>query len=305
MRMIRVGNQIEVWAPAKLNLFLEVREKRADGFHEIETLMTPVSLYDTLRFNEASDSDSLDVRLSPTLQREGTDCPESADNLVLRAIDLLRRHSGIDQYARVELTKRIPSQAGLGGGSSDAAAAMLAANSAWGLDLSCDELASLSAELGSDIPFFFTGGPAVCRGRGEIVTAERLRKFHAVVVKPAAGLSTKDVFQRVDLSTNRKPVEDLLKSVDHLADFATGMFNRLEFAAELLSPWIERLRTIFHGLGLWGHQLSGSGSSYFGICRSARHARCVAQKLRGCNLGAVFAVRTDLSSIGHLATAQS
>ena len=300
--MIRVGNQIEVWAPAKLNLFLEVVRRRSDGFHEIETLMVPVSLFDTLRF-QTCESDELQVRKSGLYRGEGISVPTGSDNLVCRAVDLLRNELGVDQCASIQLVKRIPSEAGLGGGSSDAAAAMIAANSAWQLGKSMPELAQLSSQLGSDIPFFFGGTPSVCTGRGEIVRPLDVPHFHAVIVKPDVGLATRDVYQRVDLESERRSVSDLMKLQGSLSGFASRLFNRLESAAESISPWIEKLRTIFSRLGLVGHQLSGSGSSYFGICRSSRHARRVAQLLRALKIGMVYTVRRDTARSYHLATA--
>src|SRR5271166_3733614 len=170
MQIHRDAVGIVVQTPAKLNLFFEVLGKRSDGYHEIETLMCPISWYDTLCFRESS-SEDLELECQRGSAASGRigfeEVPRDGRNLVLRAVDLVRRRTGTKQGARLRLIKRIPTAAGLGGGSSDAAAALVAASLGWKLGLSLPELASLAAELGSDVPFFLNRGPAVCRGRGE------------------------------------------------------------------------------------------------------------------------------------------
>src|SRR5205823_12677755 len=138
---------VTVWAPAKVNLFLEVVGKRADGFHELRTLMVTVSLYDTLTFALAP---SGPIRLTCPGEQLAT----GPENLIVRAADHLRRHTGHDDGADVVLTKRIPLAAGLAGGSTDAAATLVGLNRLWGLGLGRDELATMAADLGSDVAFF-------------------------------------------------------------------------------------------------------------------------------------------------------
>ena len=175
MRIHRSAVDLVIQAPAKLNLFFEVLAKRTDGYHEIETLMCPIDLFDTLHFQEDPNG-QLELRCRRVFGAGGPrgrglhEVPDGPENLVLRAVDLVRRRAGVRRGARLLLVKRIPAAAGLGGGSSDAAAALVAANVGWQLGRSRDELAHWAAELGSDVPFFLVGGPAVCRGRGERVT---------------------------------------------------------------------------------------------------------------------------------------
>ena len=167
MHVHRSASGIEVLAPAKLNLFLEVLAKRSDGFHEIETLMVPIGWYDI-----ALISRPIRRRISLACEQvtQSSDpVPTGDDNLVVRAVKLLRDRSGTSQGARLRLVKRIPAASGLAGGSSDAAAALVAANLGWQLNWPREQLASLAAELGSDVPFFLGRGPAICRGRGEIM----------------------------------------------------------------------------------------------------------------------------------------
>lgn len=284
---------LEVLAPAKLNLFLEVLGKRSDGFHEIETLMYPIALFDTLAFR---DEPSGEIRLTceQAAGQASDPLPEGGDNLVVRAVELLRRKSGATRGVSLRLVKRIPLAAGLAGGSSDAAAALLAANRVWQLGLNRSELASVAAELGSDIPFFLYGGPAICRGRGEIIEpVSGLGCLHFVVARPPAGLSTADVYRGCRASGQPRQVAGMVDSLRQgmLSSAASCMHNALQAAAESLSPWIARLSGEFGRLDFLGHRMSGSGTSYFGLCRHARQARRLAAILRARGVGRVYAVR--------------
>ena len=288
-----------VQAPAKLNLFFEVLGKRDDGYHEIETLVYPINLYDTLYFKEDSSGRiKLECqRVSGTREPMGSglgEVPPGTDNLAFRGAQLLRERTTLRRGAVVRLVKRIPSAAGLGGGSSDAAAALAAANAAWGLGWSSDRLGRLGAELGSDVPFFFARGPAVCRGRGEKVEpAAGLGMLHFVVVRPPAGLSTADVYRACRPAERPRPSAPLLEALVRGDLPAAGrlLFNRLESAAEKLSPWIDRVRRELASLDCLGQRMSGSGTCYFGLCRHARHARRAARRLRARGIGIAFAVR--------------
>lgn len=295
--------ELVIAAPAKLNLFLEVLAKRNDGFHEIETLMCPVNLYDTLYFRDEPRGPvtlrcelSIDQRATTTA---GEPLPVDAENLAFRAIQELRQESGCHRGAALRLIKRIPIAAGLAGGSSDAASALIAANVGWGLGYSRSRLAEIAARLGSDVPFFLTGGMAVCRGRGERITP--IRQFfplHFVVVRPPAGLSTATVYQSCRAAPQATDIHPLLEALEtgNLSEIGRRLHNRLQPAARELSPWIARLETEFARADVVGHLMSGSGSGYFGLCRSARHARRVAGRLRNREIGRVFAVRTCWSA---------
>lgn len=299
MHLHRSPLGVIVQAPAKLNLYFEVLGKRADGYHEIETLVTPIDLYDTLYFQE-TDGDQVEFachRVSAAWAAEGSrleDVPDGPANLVVRAVELLRERAGVRKGARVRLIKRIPSAAGLGGGSSDAAAALAAANAGWGLGLSRAELERLGAELGSDVPLFFAPGPAFCRGRGELVeTLPGFGMLDFVVVRPPAGLSTAAVYKVCRPAAKTRSVKPLLEALycGNLAEAGRRMFNRLESAAETLSSWIEKLRLELRQADCLGAQLSGSGTCYFGLCRHARHARRVARRLQAKGIGIAWAVR--------------
>ena len=154
------GPVLTIETPAKVNLTLEVLGKRSDGYHEIVSIMQTVSLFDSLTF-------STDEELQIV-----TDVPEldARDNLVYRAARLLKERTGVSKGARIRLCKDIPVAAGLGGGSSDAAATLLGLEKLWGLHLAKEDLAALAAQLGSDVPFFLSGGTALAEGRGERIS---------------------------------------------------------------------------------------------------------------------------------------
>ncbi len=299
---------VEVLAPAKVNLFLEVLARRSDGFHEIETLMVPISLWDTLTFRKESNghltlkcqwAGGLEKPASPNAAYSSValweKLPEGNDNVAIRAVDLLRKRAGISAGATLQLVKRIPSAAGLGGGSSDAAAALIAANLGWKLGWPVDRLSQLAAEIGSDVPFFLGCGPALCQGRGEQVRA--MAGFYSldlVVVCPPEGLSTAAVYracQPAERPRRADPLVIALASGDRRS-LPTLIYNRLTPAAEQLSPWIGHLRSEFANLGCVAAQMSGSGTSYFGIFRHARHARRAAACLRGRGFDRAYAVRS-------------
>jgi 4-diphosphocytidyl-2-C-methyl-D-erythritol kinase len=293
-------------APAKLNLFLEVLGTRRDGFHDLETLMVPLRLADQVTFaptpapNDGSAGQiRLDVRTTwPVRSPPQAEVPTGSDNLVVKALDLLRERSGCPLGARVELVKRVPMAAGLGGGSSDAAAALRLANQGWRINWNNDRLTELATELGSDIPFFMSRGAAICRGRGEQV--ERLppvTALHFVILKPPDSLSAGDVYSKHDaLASSASDHQRKQLVTDRHSrgwrNLGTWMHNRLQAAASAISPSVEKLRQVFDEFDFVAHQLTGSGSAYFGVCRHAQHARRLANILRTRQLGLVYATRS-------------
>jgi len=287
----------EIRAPAKVNLFFEVLARRADGFHEIETLMLPIRLFDKLSFvSRPGDRIDLSWRWAAGKQAGQSDqIPDGDGNLVVRAVRLLRARAGVKVGASIRMVKWIPAAAGLGGGSSDAAAALTLANRGWRLGWSRIRLAQLAAELGSDIPFFFGHGAAICAGRGEkIRPVEGVPPLHLVVVKPPGGLSTARVYAACRPATQPRPIAPLLRALRRgdLAQAGQLLHNQLGGVAARLSPWIGRVASEFEGLGCLGHQMTGSGTAYFGLCRTVRHARRAAGVLRSRRVGRVFQVGT-------------
>ncbi|MEM8678201.1 MAG: 4-(cytidine 5'-diphospho)-2-C-methyl-D-erythritol kinase [Planctomycetota bacterium] len=260
---------LEIHAPAKLNLFLEVLGKTDDGFHRLETVMCRISLYDTIWFQHLPDTTQLHLEVVPALD----DIPTDERNLLVRAMRLLQQAHGMTTGARLRLFKRIPSQAGLGGGSADAAAALLLANHAWDLGLTREGLLSHAANLGSDVSFFLGDSPSVCRGRGEqLQRYEGAIPRHWVVVKPSWGLETAAVYRQLKLGGD--PPRDLPASLS-----AEQCFNRLQPPALELRPELKQTQRRLREVGLipW---MSGSGSAFFAACRGSGQALRAANALR-------------------------
>ncbi|HHM12490.1 MAG TPA: 4-(cytidine 5'-diphospho)-2-C-methyl-D-erythritol kinase [Planctomycetaceae bacterium] len=294
MRIWRVGKAVVAAAPAKINLFLEILARRDDGFHELETVMVAVNLYDTIELTATDDGElHLECRVPPARQARGlqdgssrlwADLPSGGENLAVRALRLLQQASSTRQGASLRLTKRIPLQAGLGGGSSDAAAALLAANQLWNLHWTRERLLPLAAELGSDVPFFLTGGAAVCRGRGERVEPiAGVASMPLVIAHPGTGLSTARVYAACHVPSRPLSARDAIAAVrrgDRCAR-ARAMANRLSEPARRISEEIAALGADFRRLLGQGYQMTGSGAAYFGVCRSLRQARRAARWLRG------------------------
>jgi 4-diphosphocytidyl-2-C-methyl-D-erythritol kinase len=300
----RTGDAWEALAPAKLNLYLDVLGRRADGFHELETLLTPIRLYDRLSWSPRGIDGSSEFSFgydsaSPAWLTELA--PADERNLVWRAVDLIGATAGCRPYGSFVLDKRIPIQAGLGGGSSDAAAALVLANAAWGIDYPLSKLSELAAQLGSDVPFFLAGQSAICRGRGERVEpVAAMPRLNVVVCAPPDGVSTAECFRQLGASDwsgeslRSSGLGELVKRLQR-GTIAAGLQrirNSLQLPALTLCPAIERIGAAFAALGCYAHQLTGSGSAYFGVLRSARQARRAASILAAANLGTVFATAT-------------
>jgi 4-diphosphocytidyl-2-C-methyl-D-erythritol kinase len=279
-------------APAKLNLFLEILHKRPDGYHDLESLMVAVDLFDTLEIR-STPGGAITLTCDPAALSSGP------DNLVHRAAAALRASAGRPELgADIRLTKRIPTRAGLGGGSSDAAAALVGLNRIWKLGLTRAELLGIAASIGSDVAFFLTLPAAWCTGRGECATpeplpsgsgaengAEQVGGFHFVLVCPPVGLGTADVYARLgrpigpDHPISGEAVRRALRAGDAPA-LGRALFNRLEGPAFALEPLVGRIRHRLGALGPCGALMSGSGSAVFAVCRDRAHAVAVAAAFR-------------------------
>ncbi len=298
---------VVVRAPAKLNLSLAVLARRSDGYHEIESLMVPVTLHDTLRVRSAA---SPGVRLAvrfggrlagPRGRVLAGDVPEDGRNLAVRAVDLLATEAGLARGGEpppgleIEIVKRIPAGSGLGGGSSDAAAALRAAATAWGLDWPAARLAELGARIGSDVPMFFAGGAAISRGRGErIETVRGIPALAAVIARPAAGLSTAAVYAACTPDgAGRGGAGRLAEALaaGRFREAVAIMHNTLEPPARDLCPDVARLLSDFARHGAVRPLLTGSGSAVFALVRSGAEARRIAARLDLAGWPGVFAVR--------------
>jgi 4-diphosphocytidyl-2-C-methyl-D-erythritol kinase len=286
VRPVAVG--VEVLAPAKLNLFLEVLGKRSDGYHEIETLMVAVDLHDRLTF-------APDPTGRITLRCNDPTLPTGSENLVVRAAERLRDEAGRPLGAAIDLEKAIPAQAGLAGGSSDAAATLAALDRLWNLQTPPGRLDALAGEIGSDVAFFRHTPAAVCRGRGERVDAVPLPgALHFVLICPPTGVSTAQVYRRLVPPERPRPIGPILEALvgGEVAEVGRGLFNRLQPVAEGLNPALAEVRGALEDLGpsLDGHLMSGSGSAFFGLGRDLDAARHAARTLETLGLGRVRVV---------------
>jgi 4-diphosphocytidyl-2-C-methyl-D-erythritol kinase len=283
-----VAGGVEVLAPAKLNLFLEILGKRPDGYHEVETLMVAVDLHDTLTF-------APDPSGRITLRCDDPTLPSGPENLVVRAAERLRAESGRPLGAAITLRKAIPAQAGLAGGSSDAAATLVALDRLWDLQTPPDRLDALAGQIGSDVAFFRHAPAAACRGRGERVDAVPLpRPLAFVLVCPPIGVRTAEVYRHLVVPERPRPLGPVLEALagGRTADLGRNLFNRLQGVAESLNPMLTRVREALETLGpsLDGHLMSGSGSAYFGLGRDLDAARHAARRLETLGLGRVRVV---------------
>jgi 4-diphosphocytidyl-2-C-methyl-D-erythritol kinase len=252
---------------AKVNLTLEILGKRADGYHEIATVMQAVDLSDRITLDDADD---LELRSS------ARDVPADSRNLALRAAETLRQAAGVRGGVRITLAKYIPVAAGLGGGSSDAAGVLIGLNRLWRLRWPLERLDEVAATLGSDVPFFLRGGAAVATGRGEKVEPLRGRSLALVLVNPRFPASTAEMYARLtpamysDGGATKALVGSLGRSA---ARIAASLYNGMDAAATGVFPQIAQMRAALLAAGALGALMSGSGPTVFGVARSYEQAR--------------------------------
>ncbi len=263
-------------APAKINWNLRVLGRRADGFHEIESLVSTVSVSDELSFAPRSDT-------KITLQCSDPDLPGDASNLVLRAARLLAERSGQARGVSCRLSKYVPVGGGLGGGSSDAAMTLAALNELWGLNWPRPRLLDLAAELGSDVSFFLVGGSAVIRGRGELVQPVELPwRGWVVLMLPGWGISTAEVYQA--WRAESCPVEAgpaVPAGVSDAVEWMRQTFNMLEMAAMKVCPALRELMDRAERTANRPVRLSGSGSTFFTAFDEREEAESFARRVGG------------------------
>jgi 4-diphosphocytidyl-2-C-methyl-D-erythritol kinase len=278
---------MQLLAPAKINLSFEIKGRRADGFHEIETLMAPISLADRLTIERAGDDE--EIRFScddPSL-------PGGDDNLVVRAAKLFRKRTKITSGITLSLKKNIPHGAGLGGGSSDAASALLGLNEFFAAGLPLDELLQLAAELGSDVPFFIVRSAAVCRGRGEVVEPISFdAKFNLLLLKPDFGVPTPWAYRRWKDSRELPDVDyspQELNGIRFVNDLERPVFEKFVFLARL-KTWLRQQPEVAVAL------MSGSGSTMFAVLRDGAEVRPLVDRARAEIDPKLWTCSTQLSS---------
>lgn len=268
---------IRLTARAKVNLFLAVRGVRPDGCHELETVFQALDL-----------ADEIELELQPEGLRVSShhpDLPDGEENLCWRAAALLQQRMASQKGVELRLTKRIPVGAGLGGGSSDAAAVLRGLNRLWELDLDEQALQQLGASLGADVAFFLRGGTALGRGRGEFLSPLPTPQLRLVIAWPKVALSTRLVYQAWDAQPSQGEAElaEMAQAIeaDDPARIAGALRNDLEAATLRLCPACGELKQRLLAAGALGAMVSGSGSAVFGIAESESAAEEVAGRLAG------------------------
>lgn len=239
----------DIPAPAKLNLFLHITGRRADGYHLLQSVFMLIDWCDTLHF---------DLRPGGQISREDLVSPLPADDLIMRAAKALQAASGTHLGAHIGVEKRLPAQAGMGGGSSDAASTLLALNRLWKLGMSLEQLTAIGLALGADVPFFLCGRNAWVEGIGDQITPLDLPRGEVLVAKPKAGLETRAIFSDPALKRDSIPA-----TISGFAAYPIGFGrNDLQPVAEKLCPGVARALEWLASLGLQG-RMTGSGSAVF------------------------------------------
>jgi len=274
-------------APAKINLSLDVLYKRPDGYHEVEMIMTTIDLADRIELCSLPDDE---IRIH-ALNRY---VPNDRRNLAYQAAKLIKDKLKIKKGVKIIIDKTIPVAAGLAGGSSDAAAVLRGLNKLWNLGLSFEELAGLGAEIGSDVPFCVYGGTALARGRGEKITElPPPPPCWVVLAKPDIGVSTADIYSRLDVSTITHPNTEAMMEAIKNRDFegiCKNVGNVLEEVTLKLYPQVASIKEYMLRFGADAALMSGSGPTVYALVRHDSRMQRIYNGLRGfCDQ--VFAVR--------------
>jgi len=259
---------IQIKAPAKVNVRLEITGKRPDGYHDIFTIMVPLELFDNLEIRQNNTG-----RIK--LENKGFDVPADPTNLVYRAADSFFEKTSIENSGvDIKLEKNIPVAAGLGGGSSDAASTLLALNELYGSPLKKEDLHKIAVKLGADVPFFIDGVPAIATGIGEILEpVPNWPEFWYLIITPQVEISTAWVYRnyKMELTSNEYDyIRKTLKNDDVI--ISSILKNDLEKVTSASFPIIPRLKRKIMDAGAEGAIMSGSGPSVFGIFLSREKA---------------------------------
>ena len=267
--------KMKVLAPAKINLFLEVVDKRIDGYHNIRTIFQKIELFDELSFEEADNGILLTV--------EGASLPTGHENIVYKAVKGIMDYANIKKGIRIHIKKNIPVAAGLGGGSSDAAAALLGACSLWGLSITFNELLVIAADLGADVPFFLHGDSALGLGRGDELYPINLPwQMRLLIVNPCIEVSTASVYEKYDSLNNTKmlltkdekdiKIKCFIHSKASIENIGGFLYNDLEAVALRDYPVIRELKAELIKQGAAGSLMTGSGPTVFGVFLNEKEA---------------------------------
>lgn len=276
---------------AKINVFLEVSGKRPDGFHELETVMLRTDFCDLLHFNLTA-SPEVELVLTANSVANDEQFPLDDSNLIIKAANALKHATGCSLGGSISVDKLIPAQAGLAGGSSNAATALVGLNRLWDLKLSKAQLHKIAAGLGSDLNFFIEDcEAAICRGRGELIEAIPVSgRFFFVAVHPGQGNSTPEVFSRLSAASTILTSDEVVSAlqVGDSEKLSSSIFNRLTPAAQECNPAMNSLLESLAALTGKNAFMSGSGSTCFVVAKSSQEAVGIETLLQANNLGTVF-----------------
>ena len=268
-------------SPAKVNLFLRVLGKRADGYHDILSLMQRISLCDEMSF--ALKGEGIVVKCP------GSTLPEDRNNIVYRAAEEILAH--VSGHTGVEITihKEIPVAAGLGGGSSNAATTLVTLNEMMGTPCSTQELMHMGARLGADVPFFVFGRTALASGIGDhLKLVKSVPRMWFVLVNPGFEVSTGDIYERLRLGLTKEPIKYRMPRFLTVSHIARGLYNDLEKVSLHLHPILSEIKELLMVHGAEGSLMSGSGPTVFGIFRDENDATKAERQLQKTQVGSVF-----------------
>ena len=268
-------------SPAKVNLFLRVLGKRADGYHDILSLMQRISLCDEMSF--ALKGEGIVVKCP------GSTLPEDRNNIVYRAAEEILAH--VSRHTGVEITihKEIPVAAGLGGGSSNAATTLVTLNEMMGTPCSTQELMHMGARLGADVPFFVFGRTALASGIGDhLKPMDGIPPIWFVLVNPGFEVSTGDIYERLRLGLTKEPIKYRMPRFLTVSHIARGLYNDLEKVSLRLHPILSEIKELLMAHGAEGSLMSGSGPTVFGIFRDENDATKAERQLQKTQVGSVF-----------------
>ena len=262
---------MQVSAPAKINLSLRITGRRADGFHELETLIAPISLADELFLERNSAGQGMQF------QCDDASVPQGEENLVVRAAREFFAKTGVAPDIRMDLRKRIPHGAGLGGGSSDAASVLIGLNKLFQTNLPREALAELGENIGSDVPFFLFGSTALCRGRGELVSPQPLAEpLNLLLLKPDFGVPTATAYARWQDSREIPGISyapQKFRGHSFFNDLECPVFEEFIFLSAM-KEWLLKQAEV--GVAL----MSGSGSTLFAVLKNLSVAEAVAERAK-------------------------
>jgi 4-diphosphocytidyl-2-C-methyl-D-erythritol kinase len=262
---------MQVFAPAKINLSLKILGRRDDGFHEIETLIVPISLCDEIKIDKSDAKEGIEFRC------DDASVPQGDDNLAVRAAKTFLEEAKLKSGVAIELKKKIPHGAGLGGGSSDAATTLLALNELFKTNLPREALAKMGETNGSDVPFFIFQSAAICRGRGELVTPLKFdEQLSILLFKPAFAVPTEWAYSRWQDSREIPDVSYAAQQFEHqtfINDLERPVFEKFVFVVHL-KIWLLRQPEVGAAL------MSGSGSTMFAVMRANADGERLAKRAK-------------------------